>query len=173
MLKKCNLLALALGFALSMNSCHLLQHQDDEDPKPQTKGWVKGTLKYMPSMIPAVVCDPPCDWTEPLQTKMYFTKKQSYYSNNLSPEIVDSTESNANGEFEKQLPEGSYSLFVTYEGQKYESPIWTQPTYGKLCAYSFEVTKGETTLIKPIVSSRFTYKNSNATINSHNRATTH
>lgn len=144
------LIALFLSLALVISSCQLV-HSHEDDPVPKKKGWVKGILKYQPKYVPAVICNTPCDWSQPLQTTLYFTKKEPYYSSNKIPTIVDSTTSNERGEFSKQLVPGTYSLLVTFRGEKYVSPIWMQNAMDPPYAFSFEVAVDHTTEIKPVV----------------------
>lgn len=150
MLRKYNLLALALGFALSMNSCHLLQHHDDADPKPQTKGWIKGSLRYQSHYYPAVVCETPCDWTTPLQSTIYFTKVNPHIQAAIIPAIVDSTTSDVNGNFKKQLPEGKYYLLASEGSRKFVSP-GPPDCDNRPSAFSFEVKSAKTTEIRPVI----------------------
>jgi hypothetical protein len=142
------LILLFAGFALACCSCSLLHR--DNDPQPEKKSWVKGIIKYQPKYVPDVICDTPCDWTQPLQTTLYFVKKEPYYSNKI-PTIIDSTTSNERGEFSKQLAPGSYSLLVTFRGVKYVSPIWMQNAMEPPYAFSFEVMIHRTTVVNPIV----------------------
>lgn len=153
MIRKCNLLALALGFALSMNSCHLLKHQDNEDPKPQTKGWIKGSLRYQSHYYPTVICETPCDWTIPLQSTLYFTKLDPNIQAAIVPSIVDSTTSDAEGNFRKQLPEGVYYLLASEGDRKYVLPGLGQ-CGSPPSPFSFEVKASKTTEIRPVIYSK-------------------
>lgn len=147
MIRKCNLLALALGFALSMNSCHLLHNGDDEDPKPQTHGRVKGSITYGLNRWPMRICETPTYSVTPTQANIHFTKD---LPNLAAPVIFDSTASDANGNFEKELPEGKYYLLVSVGCRKYVSPS-PPNSYDVTPSFSFEVKAADTTEIQAVV----------------------
>lgn len=147
MTRKHKLLTLACSLALSINSCNLLDNKNNEDPSPETKGWVKGVLKHQPNYVPDVICEAPCTLIEPLQATLYFTEKGSPSIDGAIPKILDSTRSNEKGEFEKQLPEGTYSLLASYGNHIHRPPSWVQVWHGLPHTFSIEVKAGKTTTV--------------------------